>query len=198
MTKIRNEVPSAVRATWLANFDAEKNNIFAAFQSTKIVLSRTIYQALMFDFSCHIRIYFGVTDNGLPKIIAVPSYQLDESDIETGEKAWDNIYRADCIYDLYENRVATIQEAKNWTANWNTRSANELFVSSFLIPRSNMIDIFENQNRDYALFDFGIKKEIKIMTQACSLSGTKDQNPVVGDNGLPCPPNCPIINFGDL
>jgi hypothetical protein len=198
MTKIRNEVPSAVRTTWIENFYAEKNNIFAAFQTTKIVLSKTIYQALTFDFNCHIRIYFGLTGTGLPKIIAVPSYRLDESDTETGEKAWDNIYRANCIYDLYENSIATITDAKTWITNWNARNTNELFLSSFIIPRSNLIDIFENQSQDYALFDFGVKKEIKLMTQACSSSGTANQNPVVGDNALPCPPNCPKINFGDL
>lgn len=198
MTKIRNEVAAATRTQWQANFNAEKNNIYDSFQNKKIVLSKATYEKLKFDFSCHIRIYFGLDAGGGANVIALPAYKLDELDSESMDRQWDNIYKEGYIFELYADKEITIAQAKTLITNWNRKSSDELFINGFIIPRSNLIDIFENQNKDFALLDFGLKKEIKLMTQACSSTGTPETNPVVGDSILPCPPHCPKIGFLDL
>jgi hypothetical protein len=190
MAKIRNEVLSSVRTIWQSNFSAERINIFAPFHAHPIVLTRAIYERLTFNFHCHIRIYFGIDSKGDPKVIAVPAYKLDELDTENMENTWDDIVKADCIYELYAGTVVTLENARAWITNWRTNSTNELFVSAFLFPRPNFIDIFENQGKDYALLDFGLKKEIKVMTQASDSNGVPLSSPVFGDNAMPCPPYC--------
>lgn len=198
MTKIRNEVASATRTAWQANFNAESNNIYDSFQTNKIVLSKIIYDKLKFDFNCHIRIYFGLTAGGAPTVIALPAYKLDELDSESMDRQWDNIYKEDCIYELYGNKLISIADAKTQITIWNTKSSDELFLNGFIIPRSNLIDIFENQKMDYALLDFGIRKEIKLMTTPSNSSGTPISGLPTGDNCLPCPPYCAKIGFFDL
>ncbi|PLX07676.1 MAG: hypothetical protein C0596_09580 [Marinilabiliales bacterium] len=198
MTKIRNEVASATRTTWISNFNAESNNIYDDFNTNEIVLTKTIYEKLMLDYSCHIRIYFGLNASGGTVAIALPAYKLDELDSESMDRQWDNIYRDGYIYDLYKESTMTIAEAQSYITNWNANSSDELFLKGFIIPRSNLIDIFENQDQDYCLIDFGLKKEIKLMTQACTSGGTPLANPVVGDKAVPCPPVCSYIEFLDL
>lgn len=190
MTMIRNEVPLVERTLWRANFVAESGNIFEAFQRTPIVLTKAIYQALTFNYSCHIRIYFGLDSNDNPKVIAVPAYKLNEIDTPNMESSWDDILKANCIYELYAGTVVTLANAQSWLANWAKNEDDELFVKAFIFPRPNFIDIFDNQGKDYALLDFGIKKEVKVMTQACVQNGTPLANPVFGDSASPCPPRC--------
>lgn len=198
MTKIRNAVTAATRTTWISNFNAETGNIYDDFNTDKVVLTKIVYDKLNFDFNCHIRIYFGIDSKGDPAVIALPAYKLDELDSESMDRQWDNIYKEGYIVELYSNTALTIAEAKTLITAWNANSSDELFLNGFIIPRPNLIDIFENQDKDYALFDFGLKKEIKLMTQACNSTGTPETNPVVGDNGRNIPPFKSYVEFTDL
>lgn len=186
----RNELTAAQRSNLRANFADENGNIFEAFQRNPIVLTKAIYQSLSFNSMCHIRIYFGEDDSLNPKVIAVPAYKLNEIDTPDMENLWDDIYDKDKIYELYSGTVVSITSAKRWIANWAKKSSNELWIKAVIFPRPNFIEIFINQDRDYALLDFGIKKEVTVMSQACAANGAPDQVPIVNDFARPCPPFC--------
>ena len=139
---------------------------------------------------CHIRINFGEDDSSNPKVIAVPAYKLNEIDTPSMETTWDDIYEKSRIYELYAGAVVSLNDAKKWTSNWAKKSSNEMWIKAVIFPRPNFIEIFINQDRDYALLDFGMKKEITVMSQACAANGAPDQEPIVNDFSRPCPPIC--------
>jgi hypothetical protein len=194
MTTLRNEVTPQVRTQWQDNFDNEKNNIFDAFHNSPIILTKAMYEKLCLKFNSNIRIYFGKDNAGSPKLIASAALKLNEMDSDNLDNAWDDIAGADTVYELYAGTAAGINQANDWIANWTNDHQNDpLYVKSFLLPRTSFISIFEYQKASFALIaliDFGLKKEITVMTQLCNASGQPGQDPIVNNRSMPCPPFC--------
>lgn len=191
MAHSRNEITPQLRTIWQNNFNDERDNIFAPFQNTPIVLTRQMYEDLCLRFNSNIRIYFGKDNAGSPKLIAVAALRINELDSENLELAWDDVAGPDSLFELYSGNSITISNANSWISNWTNDHANdELFVKSFLLPRTNFINIFETRRASYALIDFGLKKEITVMTQVCDVNGLPDSNPIVNNRSFPCPPFC--------
>jgi len=193
MSNYRNEVTSSERSIWKNNFAAESGNIFDKFQNTPIVLSKSIYEQICIKYNAHLSIYFGLDNSGNPQVIALPTYKIDELDSNNLSRAWDDITGSDSLFELYSNKSIDINTAKTYLQNWlNNNSNHEFFIRSFIFPRTNFIQIFENQNEDYALLDFGLKKQIKVMTQSCDVNGNPASSPIVADYSWPCPPTCRV------
>jgi hypothetical protein len=94
------------------------------------------------------------------------------------------------LFELYSNSSISLKDAQTFIAKWAEKEDDEFYVKAFLISRSNFNDIFVTQGKDYALLDFGIRKKVKIITQACAANGTPMQSPVYGEHARNCPPYC--------
>lgn len=190
MSTIANEVSAATRAVWQKYFADEDGNIFEVFQKNPIIMSKTVYQRLTANPDHHIRIYFGLDSTNHPKAIAVSSYPTATPDVDLMGYVWNDITSDGNIFELYSNKSISLKDAQTFIAKWAENEDDEFYVKAFLISRSNFRDIFDTQGKDYALLDFGIRKELKIFTQACEANGIPMQNPVYGDVGVQCPPYC--------
>jgi hypothetical protein len=190
MSTIANEVSAATRAVWQKYFADEDGNIFEVFQDNPIIMSKTVFQTLTANPDHHIRIYFGLSSTNQPKAIAVSSYRTATPDVDLMDFIWTDVTTDGRIFELYTNSSISLKDAQTFIAKWAEKEDDEFYVKAFLVSRSNFNDIFVTQGKDYALLDFGIRKELKIITQACAANGTPMQNPVFGDNAVQCPPYC--------
>jgi len=190
MSTIANEVSSATRALWKRYFIAETGNIFEVFQNNPIIMPKAIYQVLTDNPEHHIRVYFGLDSSNKPKAIAVSSYRTSTPNTDLMDFEWNDITTEGKIFELYSAKSIPLKDAQVFIAKWTINENDEFYSKAFLISRSNFRDIFDVQGKDFALLDFGIKKEMKIMTQACTSTGTPMTNPVFGDDARNCPPWC--------
>lgn len=126
-----------------------------------------------------------------PRMIAVPAYKLDEIDSSSHNKVWDPIFRDTKIFELIDGAPHTAEVAKMWIENW-AYAAGELdnFTASFTFPRPNFVEIFENEDSNYALLELGMRKDMAIMSRACTSTGVPLSDAYIGDHACPCPPFC--------
>ncbi len=190
MTTIANEVIASTRALWQSYFAAEIGNIFEIFQKNPIILPKSIYNILTANPDHHIRVYFGLDSKNLPKAIAVSSFRTSTPNTALMDYEWNDITTTGKIFELYSGAAIDLKDAQTYIAKWAMNENNEFYSKAFIISRSNFEDIFNIQQKDYALLDFGIKKEIKIMTQASTVNGTPMTSPVFGNSARNCPPYC--------
>jgi hypothetical protein len=190
MSTIANEISAAKRALWQTYFANENGNIFEIFQRNPIIMSKFVYQRLTSNPDHHIRVYFGLSSTNQPKAIAVSSYHTATPDVDLMGYVWNDITSDGNIFELYSNSSISLKDAQTFIAKWAENEDDEFYIKAFLISRSNFHDIFVTLAQDYALLDFGIRKELKIITQACASNGIPLQNPVFGDNARDCPPWC--------
>lgn len=190
MSTIANEISAATYALWQSYFAGENGNIFEVFQRDPIIMPKAIYQRLTSNPDHHIRIYFGLDSSNKPKAIAVSSYPTATPDVDLMGHVWTDVTSEGSIFELYSKSSVSLKDAQTFIAKWAENEDDEFYVKAFLISRSNFNDIFVTQEKDYALLNFGIRKELKIITQACAANGTPMQSPVYGDDGVQCPPYC--------
>ncbi len=172
---------------WKSNFDAEQDNLYLPFSQQSILLSREVYDQLCTDTSLYIRFYFGLDDDGLGKIIAVPAYQL--SPVDAHETGYMDLLIPGRIFELYSGESITFEIAKGYVMNWEAYQAHELWTKGFLIPRPNLLHLFLEQEEPTVEISLGVKKEISPMV---SQVGTEPGRVFLNDLTscqLYCPPD---------
>jgi hypothetical protein len=169
---------------WKANFTAEQNNPYLPFVQQPILLDRATYDEICTDLSLYVRFYFGLTNDGIPKIIAVPALKLEPAD--SHETGYADLLIPGRIFELYSAQSITFELAKGYTLNWEAYQAHELWMKGFLIPRPNLLHLFLEAEEEAIEITLGVKKAIGPMISK--------QNPQQGDvyvnRVLDCPPNC--------
>ena len=173
-----NEIDAKTLAEWLENFNDESPNIFEVFQENEIILTKDIYETLCTDEDYYLRFYMGLTENDTPKIIAVaaaPDNGVYTDVLEEGQ-----------IYEVYTQSSISLETAQGFIDNWKDNSGDDLFKYAFLIPRTNLVKLFETDGLDEIKIYFGLDDEIKAIQQKPSL-GSGD--PAL-DRNAPCPPFC--------
>lgn len=181
---ILNFVDPTTVARWKANFEAEPNNLYDPFVANPILISRTIYNTLCTDTSLHLRLYFGLTNDQTPRIIAVAATRLDEADAQ--EQGYMDLLIPGKIYELFSGQPLSYQTAKSYTTNWEAFGANELWIKGFLIPRPNLIQLFLEAEEDTVEITLGIQKSLSPMFSK--------EDPQTGDvyynRSFKCPAYC--------
>jgi len=176
-----NEISPATVAEWVNNFNNQSPNIFEVFQENEIILSKEIYETLCTQEEYHLRFYMGLEDSSTPKIIAVGAFpEEDEKDVYT------DILDEGKIYELYAGNSISLSDAQGYIANWKDKLEDDLFKYAFLIPRTNLVKFFEDDELEEVKIFFGLDTNIKPIMQK--------PNPASGDPSLnffhPCPPYC--------
>jgi hypothetical protein len=182
-----NEINPAVLADWMENFANESENIFQIFQTNSIPFSKEIYLTLSNNNHNNIRLYFGLTDEGIPKIIAVAAYFLNSGD--NNINGYTDLIVEGKIFELYSNSVINFETAKSYIDNWKQNLNSNLFKFGFLLPRPCLVKLYEEDNLDQIHIYFGIiDREIKLIMQKFNPLSTD----VAFDSALPCPSNCSL------
>jgi hypothetical protein len=147
-------------------------------------LSKTIYDLLSNDLMSHINIYFGISDKGNPKIIAVSAFELDSYDSD--EPSFADILEPNQIFEIYSGEAIEIETARNYVSNWIEQNhENPIFIKSNLIPHSNLIKFFVEDNLSQVLIFFGLDTENKLKVM---LKHT-DEGSIVLNHNHNIPPN---------
>jgi hypothetical protein len=183
MTCINSIDPITVNR-WKANFEDEQSNLYTLFAANPILITRTIYEALCTDSSLHIRLYFGLTNDQIPRMIAVAATKLEEADAQ--ETGYMDLLIPGNIYELYSGQPLSYQTAKTYTTNWEAYQANELWIKGFLIPRPNLIQLFLEAEEDTVEITLGIQKALSPM---CSKEDPQTGD-VYYDRSFKCPTYC--------
>ena len=184
-----NEVDATTVTDWLNNFNNCPNNIYTLFQDNAIDFTLPAYEALCANNLNHINIYFGMDENGNPKMIAVGSYLLDDFDGEE-TTGFADVLDPNKIYELYSDAVISKALAVQYANKWKTNNGNSsLFKKSFLLPRPNFIKLFIEDQADPVRIFFGMNDthELKVM-QKDPNGGT---GTIVANSGYACPYDCP-------
>lgn len=185
-----NEISLETENEWLDNFNNYPENIFKEFQTNQIILSKKIYDLLSNDLMSNINLYFGISDEGNPKIIAVSAYELEGDDGD--EASFADILEANQIFELYSAEAIGIETARNYVSNWvEQNQENPIFIKSNLIPRPNLIKFFIEDNLSQVLIFFGLDSEhnLKVMQKH------PDEGDLVLNHNTSCPSNCPRVSL---
>jgi len=179
-----NEISLETENEWLDNFNNYPENIFKEFQTNQIILPKAIYNLLSNDLMSNINLYFGINDEGNPKIIAVSAYELDAYDGD--EPSFADILEPNQIFELYSGEAIDIETARNYVSNWvEQNQENPIFIKSNLIPHSNLIKFFVEDNLSQVLIFFGLDNENKFKV----MQKHPDEGDLVLNYNKSCPPN---------
>ncbi len=183
-----NEISSNEKLWYDSNFSAYTNNIFEAFKEQEFELTETIYTNLCNNNDYHIRIYMGLDDEDNPKLIAMAADE--QSAHQHDEIVYNDIFAAGNIYELGANTGIDINDAEDFIANWmNSNTGKELYKRAFLLLRTNLDFLFDDENVNSIKLDFGIEKTVKVMLADASYSAG---DPILNRN-KPCPDICSDI-----
>ncbi|NOR74972.1 MAG: hypothetical protein GQ525_07415 [Draconibacterium sp.] len=199
----RDQIPLQKANNWRDSFEAEKKLSFN-LEAPQIILQKETYKALAGENENRLRIYIGLeplNESGRFELCAfavsafllgsgdvyvdyeTPVYKLDKKNVDFSLKVGDVIksirrYRSWRLGELdAENETAAVRQY--------------IYPNAYLLTKFEMHEIFNIQNKNTAILEFGISKTMNVMILPEEEKGSvaeKETN-VFNYCGL-CPPDC--------
>jgi len=197
----RDQIPSQEANNWRVSFEEEKHLTFN-LEVSQIVLQKETYKTLAGENENRLRIYLGlepISENVKLELCAfavsafllgsgdvyvdyeTPVYKLEEQNVDFSLKSKEVI---DSIRRYRSWRLGEL-DAENETA----AVRKFIYPNAYLLTKFELHEIFNIQNKNTALLEFGISKTMNVMISPEADGNSGDEPNVFNYCGL-CPPDC--------
>ena len=197
----RDQIPPQEANNWRVSFEEEKNFTFN-IEVSQIVLQKETYKTLAGENENRLRIYLGlepITENGKFELcaFAVSAFLLGSGDVYVDyETPVYKLEKQNIDFSLKAKQVIeSIRRYRSWrlgeldAENENAPVRKFIYPNAYLLTKFELHEIFNIQNKNTALLDFGIAKTMNVMISPEADVNSSDDPDVFNYCGL-CPPNC--------
>ena len=199
----RDQIPPQKVANWRGNFEEEKKLTFNLTVS-EIVLQKETYKILAGENENRLRIYLGlepVHENGNLKLcaFAVSAFLLGSGDVYVDyETPVFKLDKQNVDFSFKSGEVIkSIRRYRSWRLgeldgeNETAAFRKYIYPNAYLLTKFELHEIFNIQNKNTAILEFGISKTMNVMIspEADINSAVETDSNVFNYCGL-CPPDC--------
>jgi hypothetical protein len=199
----RDQIPRQEANNWRISFEEEKNLTFN-LEVSQIVLQKETYKTLAGENENRLRIYLGleqINENGKFELcaFAVSAFLLGSGDVYVDYET--PVYKLEKInvdFSLKTKEVIdSIRRYRSWrlgkidAENETAAVRKFIYPNAYLLTKFELHEIFNIQNKNAALLEFGISKTMNVMIspEADKNSTAESELNVFNYCGL-CPPDC--------
>ncbi len=199
----RDQIPSEKAQNWRMNFKEEKKLTFN-LSVPQILLQKETYKQLNSEEENRVRIYLGLEpekEHGKYVLcaFAVSSFLMGSGDVYADYEM--PVFKLSEINQNYSSKTGEVIESIRKYRKWRQGeldSEDELaafrkyiYPNAYLLTKFELHEIFNNQNRAEAQFDFGISKTMNLLIYPATEAeqSLEDTSEVFGDTAV-CPPHC--------
>jgi len=197
----RDQIPLQEANNWRVSFEKEKNLTFN-IEVSQIVLQKETYKTLAGENENRLRIYLGlepINENRKFKLcaFAVSAFLLGSGDVYVDyETPVYKLEKQNVDFSLKTNEVIdSIRRYRSWrlgeidAENETAAVRKFIYPNAYLLTKFELHEIFNIQNKNVALLEFGISKTMNVMISPEADGNSGDEPNVFNYCGL-CPPDC--------
>lgn len=199
----RDELPKPKARNWRMNFDEEKKLSFN-LEMPRIILQKETYTKLNSEDENRLRIYLGLEaekQDGKHVLcaFAVSAFLMGSGDVYADYET--PVFKLGKENEDFSNRTGEVIKSIRRYRKWRSGDMNTedklapfrqyMYPNAYLLTKSELHEIFKNQNRPEAQIDFGISKTMEVMVypMATEFRSVDDESEVYNEGGV-CPPHC--------
>ncbi len=199
----RDELPKPKARNWRMNFNEEKKLSFN-LEMPQIILQKETYIKLNGEDENRLRIYLGLEaekQDGRHVLcaFAVSAFLMGSGDVYADYET--PVFRLGKENEDYSNRTGEVINSIRRYRKWRAGDLNAedklapfrqyMYPNAYLLTKSELHEIFKNQNRPEAQIDFGISKTMELMVypMTTEIRSVDDDSEVYNEGGV-CPPHC--------
>ena len=199
----RDELPKSKAQNWRMSFNEEKK-LSLNLAMPQILLQRETYIKLNGQDENRLRIYLGLeeeTTDGKYVLcaFAVSAFLMGSGDVYADYET--PVFKLGKENVDFSNRTGEVIESIRRYRKWRAGELDAedklapfrqyMYPNAYLLTKSELHEIFKNQNRPEAQIDFGISKSMEVMVypMARETRPVDDDSEVFNEGGI-CPPHC--------
>lgn len=199
----RDELPKLKAQNWRMSFNEERKLSFN-LEMPQIILQKETYVKLNGQDENRLRIYLGLekeTTDGKYVLcaFAVSAFLMGSGDVYADYET--PVFKLEKENEDFSNRTGEVIESIRRYRKWRDGELDAddklapfrqyVYPRAYLLTKSELHEIFRNQNRPEAQIDFGISKTMEVMVypMTTEIRSVDDDSEVFNEGGV-CPPHC--------